>query len=180
MLCLVLSLRFLPMEDLETLFQAFPSLREVPQWYWAQAVRNQALVRHAGRGDLPSVRALLRAGATSTDWALVQACGRGHVQIAKTLTEAGADPNFFDGEPLRTACFTEQVDVIRWLLTKGGADVHAKDDDALRGSCLLGCEVAVQLLLAAGADPTACKAEAIHSAYYAGHRKILHMLLSSL
>jgi ankyrin repeat protein len=137
-------------------------------------IRQRALVRQAEPdgttplhyavdiGDLDLVRALLRAGATSTanrygTTPLELAAENGNARVVEALLQAGADAKGAtpEGETvLMTASRTGNLEVMRMLLA-GGADVNAQErwfgENALMWAASQNHADAVRLLLEAGA-----------------------------
>ena len=77
-----------------------------------------------------------------------------HLQL---LLDWGADPNWQDGQALRTLAMvlsrrSPATVAMLDMLIKAGADVHARDDDALRTVIQNGCAESVQRLLQHGAS----------------------------
>lgn len=125
------------------------------------------VIRAAERGDVAKLRALLAAGADVNGvnrkvearraTPLVAAISANQPEAAAAVLEAGADPNLvaigkdYRATPLYAALSNDRLDLVRMLLAAG-----ARVDDTgmlLKPLCFAASAAAVELLLAAGADP---------------------------
>lgn len=122
------------------------------------------LITAAGRGDLPAVNALLKAGADVNDdkntvlgptTALIEASSNGHVEVVQALLAAKADVNAKRGRnskdsdtALTLASLNGHVNVVQALLA-ANADVNAGSVPALYDSAMAGNLDMVRVLLAA-------------------------------
>ena len=84
------------------------------------------------------------------------------VKIVALALKHGANPDVFDGFPLRNVVFENNVDICR-LLLENGADLHRNNDNPLRTACCTGSFDVARLLLQYGADPTTNDAEFFRS-----------------
>lgn len=138
-------------------------------------------------GDIGTVKALLRAGASPNPPAwhetpvIVMAARKGNVEIVSELIAAGANVNGgFDRLPLHTAAEKGHLEVVR-LLLDAGADVEAYEEDqwtALMAASLAGHLPVVKLLVERGANPSAWgQGETpLMCAARRGHRKVYEFL----
>ncbi len=133
---------------------------------WANAQSND-LITAAGRGDLPAVNALLKAGADVNDakntfsgpiTALIEASSNGHLEVVQALLAAKADVNATrgrdskDGETALTlALLNGHLNVVQALLA-AKADVNAGSIPALYCASAVGNLDVVRVLLAAKPD----------------------------
>jgi ankyrin repeat protein len=129
---------------------------------WANA-QSSDLITAAGRGDLPAVNALLKAGAAVNDakntfsgptTALMEASSNGHLEVVQALLAAKADVNATRGH-------------------------NSKDGDtALTLAVLNGHLNVVQALLAAKADVSAGSIPALYVAAGVGNPDMVRVLLA--
>ena len=124
----------------------------------ANVGRDLALIVAAGRGDLPAVEKLVRAGADvrakddSGKTALNSAAYGNHVEVFRWLLVAGADVNERDNvpsSPLMTAAVRGYVEIVRAALA-AGADVQTINQyggNALIPACHYGHVEVVRELL---------------------------------
>ena len=91
----------------------------------SQGEAAAALIRASAKGNVETVRLLLRAGANKDlenregNTALIYACLRGHMEIVRMLLEAGADTeltNKIGDTALTLACAAGRVEIVRSLL----------------------------------------------------------------
>ena len=129
--------------------------------------QSDDLVTAAGRGDLPAVNALLRAGADGNDTrntvlgpmtALMEASSNGHLEVVQALLAAKADVNATRGRnskdrvtALALASQNGHLNVVRALLA-ANADVNAGSIPPLYHATAAGNLDIVQALLAAKPD----------------------------
>ena len=126
--------------------------------------QSNDLITAAGRGDLPAVNALLKAGADVNDdkntvlgpaTALTEASSNGHLEVVQALLGAKADVNAKRG--------------------RNGKD----GDTALTLASLNGHLNVVQALLAAKADVSAGSIPALYDAAVAGNLDMVRVLLAA-
>jgi ankyrin repeat protein len=129
--------------------------------------QSDDLITAAGRGDLPAVNALLKAGADVNDarntvsgstTALMEASSNGHLEVVQALLAAKADvnatrgPNSTDGDTALTrALLNGHLNVVQALLA-AKADVNAGSIPALYDAAMIGNLDMVRVLLAAKPD----------------------------
>jgi serine/threonine-protein phosphatase 6 regulatory ankyrin repeat subunit B len=129
--------------------------------------QSNDLITAAGRGDLPSVNALLKAGADVNDakntvsgstTALMEASSKGHLEVVQSLLAAKADVNATRGHnstdgdtALALATRNGHLDVVQALLA-AKADVNAGSIPALYVAAMVGNLDIVRTLLAAKPD----------------------------
>ncbi len=106
-------------------------------------IRDEAFVQAGWEGDVPTIKRMLRHGASASarDWfyqdtALHRACRRSHPEAVRVLLDAGADPNAVSDEDLTPLMENARSGDprIAELLIKGGANVRFRNrlgDDAL-------------------------------------------------
>ncbi|MGH9645258.1 MAG: ankyrin repeat domain-containing protein [Bryobacteraceae bacterium] len=133
---------------------------------WANAQSND-LITAAGRGDLPAVNTLLKAGADVNDakntfsgpiTALMEASSNGHLEIVQALLTEKADVNATRGRnskdgdtALALAVLNGHLKVVQALLA-AKADVNAGSRPALYVAAMVGNLDMVKVLLAAKPD----------------------------
>lgn len=129
--------------------------------------QNHDLVNASGRGDLPIVNALLRAGADVNDakatvsgptTALMEAASNGHLEVVQALLAAKADVNATRGShakegdtALTLATMNGHLDVVQALLA-AKADIHAGSRPALYVAAMVGNLEIARVLLTAKPD----------------------------
>jgi len=132
----------------------------------ANAQSNDLIIA-AGRGDLPAVNALLKAGADVNDakntvlgptTALIEASSNGHLEVVQALLAAKADVNAKRGRnskdgdtALTLASLNGHLEVVQALLA-AKADVNAGSAPALYYATVIGNLDMVRVLLAAKPD----------------------------
>ena len=115
--------------------------------------------------------------------ALLEAAAAGHVSVVERLIEAKANPDLgATALPLPTAALKNHTDILT-LLLNGGADPNAEEADgstALLKAAYSGNVVAINLLLAAGADPQPSRdgLTALHYAAIEGHHAAVKALIA--
>ena len=129
--------------------------------------QSNDLITAAGRGDLPAVNALLKAGADVNDakntfsgptTALMEASSNGHLEVVQALLAAKADVNATRGRnskdgdtALTLALLNDHLNVVQALLA-AKADVRAGSIPALYVAAGVGNPDMVRVLLAAKPD----------------------------
>jgi ankyrin repeat protein len=127
--------------------------------------QSDDLITAAGRGDLPAVNALLKAGADVNDdkrtlsgptTALMEASTNGHLEVVQALVAAKADVNTKRGSKdgltaLTLASVNGHLNVVQALLA-AKADVNAGSIPALYYATAVGNLDVVRMLLAAKPD----------------------------
>lgn len=134
--------------------------------------QSDDLIAAAGRGDLPAVNAILKAGADVNDarntavakysvlaptTALMEASSKGHLQVVQALLAANADVNATRGHnatedtALALAVRNGHLNVVQALLA-ANADVNAGSIPALYVAAMVGNPDMVRVLLAAKPD----------------------------
>jgi len=129
--------------------------------------QSDDLLTAAGRGDLPAVNALLKAGADVNDakytgsgstTALMEAASNGHLEVVQALLAAKADANATQGRSstdghtaLTLATMNGHLNVLQALLA-AKADVNAGSRPALYVAATIGNREMAKVLLAAKPD----------------------------
>lgn len=119
-----------------------------------------------GRDDL--VKKLLKKGIRATagdNAAVIGALENGHFAVARLLIDAGADIDAGDGKALYEAIQREDTDCIRFILDNKGDPNRIRNGESMLASALYAEDkTAIDLLLAAGANPEKNKYDAVHMA----------------
>ncbi len=131
------------------------------------SAQSNDLLTAAGRGDLPTVNALLKAGADVNDakytgsgstTALMEAASHGHLEVIQALLAAKADVNATQGRSstdgdtaLTLATMNGHMNVVQALLA-AKADVNAGSRPALYVAATIGNQEMAKVLLAAKPD----------------------------
>lgn len=105
------------------------------------------------KGEARAVHVFVEKGANerTLSEALAPAAYNGRLEAVRLLLDKGADPNFKDGQPLKSASFNGHLGVVK-LLMERGADVKADSGKALANAVRGGHAGVAKLLLEAGAE----------------------------
>ncbi|OQB94959.1 MAG: transport protein TonB [Verrucomicrobia bacterium ADurb.Bin122] len=159
---------------------------------FSNSIRDQILVRRAGRGQRRLVQILLAQHANPNassfeQTALIAAAREGHAEVVADLLAAKADPNAAGAKgltPLIAAASRGRTAIVRQLLAAGARPAAATQSGftALHAACFAGSAATVQALLDVGvkADATTDQGVApLTLALGAGSRETVEKLLDA-